>query len=103
MRDEKKAEGIAVWRVQMLSPLLQEGLDPAKARQIRARICEETGLSDPCSGEDKESLPSFEKRPYPYNICKRVTCRKITVVGQRPIRISKNEELFRDVEITIED
>lgn len=46
MRDEKKAEGIAVWRVQMLSPLLQEGLDPAKARQIRARICEETGLSD---------------------------------------------------------
>jgi putative transposase len=46
VRDEKKAEGIAVWRVQMLSPLLQEGLDPAKARQIRARICEETGLSD---------------------------------------------------------
>jgi hypothetical protein len=60
-------------------------------------------FADPCSGEDKESLPSFEKRPYPYNICKRVTCRKITVVGQRPIRISKNEELFRDVEITIED
>jgi hypothetical protein len=60
-------------------------------------------FADPCSGEDKESLPSFEKRPYPYNICKRVTCRKITVVGQRAIRISKNEELFRDVEITIED
>lgn len=46
MRDERKAEEIAAQRVQLLSPLLQEGLDPAKARQIRARICEETGLSD---------------------------------------------------------
>ena len=46
MRDQRKAEEIAAQRVQLLSPLLQEGLDPAKARQIRMRICEETGLSD---------------------------------------------------------
>lgn len=46
MRDQRKAEEIAALRVQLLSPLLEEGLDPAKARQIRTRICEETGLSD---------------------------------------------------------
>lgn len=46
MRDQRKAEEIAAQRLQMISPLLQEGLDPAKAREIRIRICEETGLSD---------------------------------------------------------
>lgn len=46
MRDQKKAEELAIQRVQLLAPLLEEGLDAAKARQIRARICEETGLSE---------------------------------------------------------
>jgi len=46
MRDQKKAETIAEQRMQLLSPLLAEGLDPAKARQIRLRICEQTGLSE---------------------------------------------------------
>lgn len=46
MKDQKKAEAIAAERVQLLSPLLAEGLDPAKAREIKARICEQTGISE---------------------------------------------------------
>jgi len=46
MKDQKKAEEIAVQRVQWLSPLFAEGLDPAKARQLKATICEQTGLSE---------------------------------------------------------
>jgi len=46
MKDWKKAEDIAANRVQLLSPLLAEGLDPAKARELKAQICEKTGLSE---------------------------------------------------------
>jgi Transposase and inactivated derivatives len=46
MKDQKKAESIASERVQLLSPLFAEGLDPAKAREIKRRICEQTGLSE---------------------------------------------------------
>lgn len=46
MKDQRKAEEIAALRVQMLSPLLAEGLDPAKASQIKATLCEQTGLSE---------------------------------------------------------
>ncbi|HBQ86179.1 MAG TPA: transposase [Syntrophomonas sp.] len=46
MRDQKKAEEIASERVQLLSPLLAEGLDAAQGRQIKARICEQTGISE---------------------------------------------------------
>ena len=46
MRDQKKAEELAAQRVQLLSPLLAEGLDPAKARELRTGICEQTGLSE---------------------------------------------------------
>lgn len=46
MKDQKKAEEIAAERVQLLSPLLADGLDPAKARQIKATICEQIGLSE---------------------------------------------------------
>lgn len=46
MRNTEKAEEIAVNRMQLLSPLLEKGLDPAKAKQVRMRLCEETGLSD---------------------------------------------------------
>lgn len=35
MKDQKKAEEIAAERVQLLSPLLAEGLDPAKNRKSR--------------------------------------------------------------------
>jgi putative transposase len=46
MRDQKKAEAVAEQRMQLLSPLLAEGLDEAKARQIKRQISEQTGLSD---------------------------------------------------------
>ncbi len=46
MKDQKKAEAVASERVQLLSPLLAEGIDPAKARELKARICEQTGLSE---------------------------------------------------------
>lgn len=46
MKDQKKAEEIATLRVQLLLPLLADGLDPAKEREIRKRICEENGVSD---------------------------------------------------------
>ena len=46
MKDQKKAEEIAAQRMQLLSPLLTEGLDNAQAQQIRARICEKSGISE---------------------------------------------------------
>lgn len=46
MRDHKKAEGIAAERVQILSPLLSDNLDSAQVRGIKARICEQTGMSE---------------------------------------------------------
>ena len=46
MRDRKKAEEIATERLQLLSPLLAEGLDPAKAKQIRVQICTQAGISE---------------------------------------------------------
>ncbi len=46
MKNQKKAEDIAAERMQLVSPLFAEGLDPAKAKDIKARICKETGLSE---------------------------------------------------------
>lgn len=46
MKDQKKAEEIAVQRVQLLSPLLAGGLDSAKASQIKAEICAQHGMSE---------------------------------------------------------
>lgn len=46
MKDKQKAEEIAAQRVQLLSPLLAEGLDPAKVKELKAQICEQTGLSE---------------------------------------------------------
>lgn len=46
MRDHKKAEDIAAQRMQLLSPLLADGMDAAKAGQIKAQICEQAGLSE---------------------------------------------------------
>ncbi len=46
MKDQNKAEEIAAARMQMLSPLLAEELDPAKARAIKNQICEQAGISD---------------------------------------------------------
>nr|WP_218033983.1 helix-turn-helix domain-containing protein [Paenibacillus koleovorans] len=46
MKDQKKAESIASERVQLLAPLLSEGLDPARARELKEPICEQAGLSD---------------------------------------------------------
>ena len=46
MKDQRKADAVATERVQLLSPLLAEGIDAAKVRQIKARICEQTGISE---------------------------------------------------------
>lgn len=46
MRDQKKADEIAAQRMQVLSPLLAEWLDPAKAKEIKSSICEQTGISE---------------------------------------------------------
>ncbi|MCY9693246.1 DDE-type integrase/transposase/recombinase [Paenibacillus alginolyticus] len=46
MKDKQKAEEIAAQRVQLLSPLLAEGLDSAKVKELKAQICEQTGLSE---------------------------------------------------------
>lgn len=46
MKDKKKADEIATQRMQLLAPLLAEGLDDAKAMKIRKQISEQTGLSD---------------------------------------------------------
>lgn len=46
VKDQKRAEEIAAQRVQLLSPLLADGIDVAKSREIKSRICEQTGLSD---------------------------------------------------------
>lgn len=46
MKNQKKAQEIAAERVQLLSPLLAEGLDAAKAKEIRRQICESAGLSE---------------------------------------------------------
>ncbi|KAA9013814.1 DDE-type integrase/transposase/recombinase [Niallia endozanthoxylica] len=46
MRDQKKAEEIAVQRFQLISPLLAEGLDAGKAKELKAQICSSTGISE---------------------------------------------------------
>src|SRR5690606_39427487 len=46
MRDQKKAEEIAVQRFQLISPLLAEGLDAGKAKELKAQICNSTGISE---------------------------------------------------------
>ena len=46
MKDQKKAEEIAAERVQLLSPLLAEGLDLAKKQEIKAHLCETHGISE---------------------------------------------------------
>lgn len=46
MKDQQKAEEIAAQRMQLLSPLLADGLDAAKIREIKKGICQQTGLSE---------------------------------------------------------
>lgn len=46
MKDRKKAEEIASQRMQLLAPLLAEGLDAAKSKRIKAEICTHTGISE---------------------------------------------------------
>lgn len=45
-RDQKKAEEIAVQRFQLIAPLLAEGLDAGKAKQLKEQICKTSGLSE---------------------------------------------------------
>ena len=46
MRDQKKAEEIAVQRFQLIAPLLEEGLDAGKAKELKTQICKMSGLSE---------------------------------------------------------
>lgn len=46
MKDKKKAEEIAIERIKLISPLFAEGLDAAKLQQMKAAICEQSGLSE---------------------------------------------------------
>jgi putative transposase len=46
MRDQKKAEETAVQRFQLIAPLLEEGIDAGKAKQLKDQICKTSGLSE---------------------------------------------------------
>lgn len=46
MKDKKKAEEIAVMRLQLITPMLDPSLDSAKAKKLRQEACEKSGLSD---------------------------------------------------------
>lgn len=46
MRDHKKAEEVAVQRFQLISPLLENGLDAAKATQLKDQIAKTNGVSE---------------------------------------------------------
>jgi putative transposase len=46
MRDKKKSEELAIQRFQLIAPLLAEGLDAAKAKQLKEQIMKTSGLSE---------------------------------------------------------
>lgn len=46
MRNQKKAEEIAVQRFQLIAPLLAEGLDAGKAKELKNQISMTCGLSE---------------------------------------------------------
>lgn len=46
MRDQKKAEEMAAQRFQLIAPLLTEGLDVGKAKELKEQICKTSGLSE---------------------------------------------------------
>lgn len=46
MKDERKAEEIAVERIKMLGPLLEQDHDKAKAAEKKREICERYGISE---------------------------------------------------------
>ncbi len=46
MKDQKKAEEIAGHRVQLMLPLLADGLDAAKVRELKEHICKSYGISE---------------------------------------------------------
>ena len=46
VRDQKKAEEMAAQRFQLIAPLLTEGLDVGKAKELKDQICKTSGLSE---------------------------------------------------------
>lgn len=46
MKDHKKADEIAVERVQLLTPILTAGNDAGKIREAKAQICQQNGISE---------------------------------------------------------
>lgn len=46
MNNLQKTEEIAAERMQLISPLLAEGTDPGKMKELKKMICEQTGLSE---------------------------------------------------------
>lgn len=56
-------------------------------------------FSEPCDGEKNEDLPVFEERPYAYILSRQIICRNLKAASEKPIGISRNEKLFRNVKI----
>jgi hypothetical protein len=44
--NKQKQEAVAVERIQLITPLLDPNLDPAKEKMLRQQICQQSGLSD---------------------------------------------------------
>jgi len=65
MRDQKKAEEIALQRLQLLSPLLTGGLDPAQAWQFKAnarQVCPSAACERYLIQYRKDGLDGFRPK-----------------------------------------
>ncbi|TLS52757.1 hypothetical protein FE782_09025 [Paenibacillus antri] len=60
-------------------------------------------FEDPSANDDSMLLPEYHERPYPYIICKKVTCSHLTISSRKGVRISKNDTLFRHAHIEFSD
>lgn len=56
-------------------------------------------FADPCGYDDREDLPPFEERPYPYILCKKVYLKNLTVASKQHFQICRNEKLFNNIEM----
>lgn len=56
-------------------------------------------FADPCAEEKGEKLPQFEKRPFPYILSRKVSCKNIMVASKKEIGVSTNQKLFSNVKV----
>lgn len=54
-------------------------------------------FSDPCTDDDK-NLPSYDERPFPYTLPKKVTCKAVTVASGKSINVCENKTRFKNLE-----